>query len=152
MIDKIEKMFSKISYKFSIIVGSATTFILILLLTLIWLAFGPFVGYSNTWQLLCNTISTIITTLMVVLLQNSQMRESKAIHLKLDELIIKLEGPRNEMAQVDKLSPKELDAIENHLLKETIPANDDPSCENHSPVQQFLASPDSPTTGQHPRV
>jgi low affinity Fe/Cu permease len=81
------------------------------LLVLIWLASGPLVGYSEMWQLAINTSTTIVTFLMVFLIQRSQNKESKAVQLKLNEIVAALEGASNRMISVEDLGEKELDAL-----------------------------------------
>jgi len=78
------------------VVGSAWAFMLALLLILVWVLTGPFFGFSDTWQLVVNTATTVITFLMVFLIQNTQNREAKATQLKLDELIRAVSKARNE--------------------------------------------------------
>lgn len=96
-------------------VGSSWTFISSLVIVLCWVATGPFFNYSDTWQLVINTGTTIVTFLMVFLIQNTQNRDARAIHLKLDELIIAIEDARNEMVNVENLSDKELKTIEKQI-------------------------------------
>jgi low affinity Fe/Cu permease len=77
----------------------------------IWALLGPFCHYSENWQLVINTGTTIVTFLMVFLIQNTQNRESKATHLKLDELILAVNRARNELIDIEKLSEEQLDLI-----------------------------------------
>jgi low affinity Fe/Cu permease len=81
------------------------------LVTVIWLFSGPFFGFSNTWQLIINTGTTIVTFLMVFLIQNTQNRDSEAVHVKLDELIRAIEGAHNALLSLEELDEKELDRI-----------------------------------------
>lgn len=83
-------------------------FILACLTVLAWAVSGPMFHYSETWQLVINTGTTIITFLMVFLIQNTQNRDSKAMHLKLDELLRALHGARNEMIDLENVSEEEL--------------------------------------------
>ena len=76
-----------------------------------WTALGPYFNYSDTWQLVVNTATTIVTFLMVFLIQNSQNRDARAIHLKLDEIIRSIQPARNEMIDIEKLSDEELQAL-----------------------------------------
>jgi low affinity Fe/Cu permease len=78
---------------------------------LVWGALGPYCNYSENWQLVVNTGTTIVTFLMVFLIQNAQNRESKAIHLKLDELILAVKAARNELIDIEHLTEAQLDAI-----------------------------------------
>ena len=78
---------------------------------LVWALLGPFFNYSANWQLVINTGTTIVTFLMVFLIQNAQNRESKAIHLKLDELILAVRGRANELIDIEHLTEEQLDLI-----------------------------------------
>jgi low affinity Fe/Cu permease len=84
---------------------------------LVWALLGPFCGYSENWQLVINTGTTIVTFLMVFLIQNAQNRESKAIHLKLDELIRAVIRARNEMIDIEHLTEEQLDQIAEHYQR-----------------------------------
>ena len=80
----------------------------------IWGVTGPLYHYSDTWQLVANTATSLITFLMVFIIQNSQNRDTKAIHLKLDELIRAVNAAHNEMIDIEKLSAKDLDQLASH--------------------------------------
>jgi low affinity Fe/Cu permease len=90
------------------LVGSPWAFSASLLTVLIWAATGPRFHYSDTWQLVINTGTTIITFLMVFLIQNTQNRDARAIHLKLDEVIRAIHEAHNEMINIETLSDREL--------------------------------------------
>src|SRR5213593_2291289 len=90
------------------IVGSPWAFFLAILVIIAWLATGPTFHYSDTWQLMINTSTTIVTFLIVFLIQNTQNRDARALHLKLDEVIRALRGAHNEMIDIEKLSDAEL--------------------------------------------
>jgi low affinity Fe/Cu permease len=96
----------------SIVLGSAWAFASAVLIIVIWGLTGPTFHYSNTWQLIINTGTTIVTFLMVFLIQNTQNRDAKAAHLKLDELIRALKGARNELIDLQKLSDEDLSRLE----------------------------------------
>ena len=93
-------------------VGSPWTFVLGVLVIVVWAATGPIFGYSDTWQLIINTSTTIVTFLMVFLIQNTQNRDAKAIHLKLDELIRGVKGARTAMVALESSSDEELAELE----------------------------------------
>ena len=86
--------------------GHPLAFLLAVIVIVGWAVTGPFFGYSDTWQLVINTSTTIITFLMVFLIQNTQNRDAKAMHLKLDELIRSIEGARNQLIDLQN-SPEE---------------------------------------------
>jgi low affinity Fe/Cu permease len=91
--------------------GSPATFSLAGLIILVWGVTGPIFHFSDTWQLVINTATTIVTFLMVFLIQNTQNRDALAIHIKLDELIRAMHGARNRMVDLEDLSVEELDAL-----------------------------------------
>jgi low affinity Fe/Cu permease len=108
----MDEFFRKFAAKTSMLVGSPWAFLCAVLIIVVWALAGPVFGYSDTWQLVINTGTTIITFLMVFLIQNTQNRDAKAIHLKLDELIKATRGARNHMMDLDKLSDKQLRELE----------------------------------------
>jgi len=98
-------------------VGSPWAFITALAVVALWSATGPLFHYSDTWQLVINTGTTIETFLMVFLIQNTQNRDAKAIHLKLDELIRSVKGARNQLIDLEELSEEELDDLQRQFVK-----------------------------------
>lgn len=86
-------------------------FILACLFIIVWAAFGPLFQYSDSWQLIVNSITTVATFLLVFLIQNSQNRDTAALHLKLDELILATSGARDEVASIESLSEKDIVAM-----------------------------------------
>ena len=100
--------FRKFSIAAANALGSSWMFIANVLLILVWLVAGPFFNYSDTWQLVVNTATTVFTYLAVFLIQNTQNRDAKAIHLKLDELIKGVSGARTGLVNLEKLSDEEL--------------------------------------------
>jgi low affinity Fe/Cu permease len=101
----------------SIVLGSAWAFASAILVIVVWGLTGPTFHYSNTWQLIINTGTTIVTFLMVFLIQNTQNRDAKAAHLKLDELIRALKGARNELIELQNLSDEDLARLEKHFQR-----------------------------------
>jgi low affinity Fe/Cu permease len=97
--------------------GKASTFIVALALLVVWAVTGPLFGWSDTWQLIINTGTTIVTFLMVFLIQNTQNRDTEALHLKLDELIHATKGARDSAMKLEDQSEEKLDAIKAELLK-----------------------------------
>ncbi|WP_413581062.1 low affinity iron permease family protein [Bdellovibrio sp. HCB288] len=104
-------LFRRIANKISHWVGTPSAFALAILGIVVWAVCGPLFGFSDTWQLVINTSTTIITFLMVFLIQNTQNRDARAIHLKLDELIRATQGARNEMVDLEDMSDEALDEI-----------------------------------------
>jgi len=96
----------------SVVLGSAWAFATAILIIVIWGLTGPMFHYSDTWQLIINTGTTIVTFLMVFLIQNTQNRDAKAVHLKLDEVIRALKGARNHFIDLEKLSDEDLASLE----------------------------------------
>ena len=84
---------------------------------IIWGATGPTFHFSDTWQLIINTGTTIVTFLMVFLIQNTQNRDAKAVHLKLDELLRAIKGARNELVDLEELSDEELKRLEKQFQR-----------------------------------
>ncbi|MNS21485.1 Low affinity iron permease [compost metagenome] len=107
----MQDLFRKFSISCSNGVGSHWTFLLAALVIVVWLLTGPLFGYSDTWQLLINTATSIITFLMVFLIQNAQTRESKATQLKLDELIRALDGAQEKMINIENLCDEDLQGL-----------------------------------------
>ena len=104
--------FRRFAHVASVALGTPTAFFVAVFATLLWAASGPWFGFSDTWQLVINTTTTIITFLMVFLIQNTQNRDAKAIHLKLDELIRGVRGARTELVALEEMSDAELDNLE----------------------------------------
>ena len=100
-------MFRKLAARISNVAGSANAFLLALLIVILWATTGPLFGFSDTWQLVINTSTTIVTFLMVFLIQNMQNRDSKAMQLKLDELI-RATTARDAFVDLEDLSDEEL--------------------------------------------
>jgi low affinity Fe/Cu permease len=116
------------------ILGSAWAFVIAVLIIIIWGVTGPAFQFSNTWQLIINTGTTIVTFLMVFLIQNTQNRDAKAVHLKLDEIIRAVKGARNELVDLEELSDDELKKLEEqfHRLRKKAEHNGTQSGKAHS--------------------
>jgi len=113
----MNELFRKFAHKTSQIVGTSWVFFLAVLIIVVWGITGPMFHYSDTWQLVINTSTTIITFLMVFLIQNTQNRDAKAIHLKLDELIKGVKGARTGFVNLEELSDKELEQLQQEFAK-----------------------------------
>ena len=110
-------LFSQAAHWASRQTGRAHTFIVAIGVIVVWAATGPIFGYSDTWQLIINTGTTIVTFLMVFLIQNTQNRDTQAIQLKLDELIRTNEKARNRMVTLEDLTEEELDRLKAQFAK-----------------------------------
>jgi low affinity Fe/Cu permease len=111
------KWFSQFSSYLSTMTGRPATFVLAAALVLIWAITGPFFHYSDTWQLVINTSTTIVTFLMVFLIQNTQNRDTAAMQIKLDELIRAIEGAHNALLDLEELEEKDLNRFRKHYEK-----------------------------------
>ena len=108
----VSKFFGDLANRTSLAAGRASTFILAAGVVFVWAISGPLFGFSDTWQLVINTGTTIVTFLMVFLIQNSQNRDSAAIQVKLDELI-RVSAARNSLVGIEHLTDDELEDIRN---------------------------------------
>jgi low affinity Fe/Cu permease len=97
--------------------GTSMAFILALAVIIIWAITGPFFNFSDTWQLVINTGTTIVTFLMVFLIQRAQNKDSQAIHLKLNEIVAALDGASNRLIDVEDLSEDEIKTLREHYRK-----------------------------------
>jgi low affinity Fe/Cu permease len=108
----MRELFRKFARKISEVLGRAEVFLGAVVLIVVWALLGPVYHYSDTWQLVINTATTIVTFLMVFLIQNTQNRDAKAIQLKLDELIRGVQGARTGLVRLEELSDEELKELE----------------------------------------
>ena len=115
--NKKSSWFSDFARKATRATGQPIVFTLAAAVILVWLVTGPLFGFSDTWQLIVNTGTTIITFLMVFLIQNTQNRDSEAMHIKMDELIHAIEGAHNALLNLEDLSEQELDKIRASYIK-----------------------------------
>lgn len=139
---KRKNLFERFSNWATHATGSSAAFIIATSTVIIWAVSGPIFNYSETWQLVINTGTTIVTFLMVFLIQKSQNKDSKAIHLKLNELIASHEGTSNRMVNLEDLSEEELDQLAKfyaHVAKLALQESDltcthsiDAAKENHT--------------------
>lgn len=111
----MKDLFHRTASKVSTAAGSPAAFLGSMGIVLFWAFTGPLFNYSNTWQLVINTGTTIVTFLMVFLIQNTQNRDAKAMHLKLDELIHSTKGARNSFVSLENISDDELEELDQYF-------------------------------------
>ena len=114
------------------VTGSTFGFTFAALLIVVWLVTGPLFGFSNTWQLVINTATTIVTFLMVFLIQRSQNKESLAVQLKLNELVASKKGASNRLIDIEDLTESELDVLHQHYQKLAEMAKESRLTDSHS--------------------
>jgi low affinity Fe/Cu permease len=119
----------------SFILGTPWSFVLALLVIVVWGVTGPIFHFSDTWQLIINTGTTIVTFLMVFLLQNTQNRDSKNTQLKLDEIIRALKGARNDLLDLDHLSEDDLQRLEDEFQQLSDRASSARTARKHRPAK-----------------
>jgi low affinity Fe/Cu permease len=138
----VRDAFRVFAQRSSVMLGSAWAFAAAVLVILVWLLTGPMFHFSDTWQLIINTATTVITFLMVFLIQNTQNRDAKAMHLKLDELIRAVKGARNELVDLENLSDEELKQLEEQFRRMRQRAErDEASPSRHVDPIESAASP-----------
>ncbi|HKR59181.1 MAG TPA: low affinity iron permease family protein [Pyrinomonadaceae bacterium] len=107
-------LMERFSHQVTKVTGTSKAFIIALLLIVVWAVTGPLFSFSNTWQLVINTGTTIVTFLMVFLIQRTQNKDALAIHLKLNEIVAALEGSSNRLIDVEDLSEEEIETLHKH--------------------------------------
>ncbi len=113
----MNELFRKIAHRASLLVGSPLAFIVAVVIVCLWAFSGKIFGYSDTWQLVINTGTTILTFLMVFLVQNTQNRDGRAMQLKLDELIRAHKSSRNQLIDLENLSDAEMETLHMQFQK-----------------------------------
>jgi low affinity Fe/Cu permease len=111
----MDEQFRRLAHATAEIVGRARTFVAAVLVLALWAVTGPIFHFSDTWQLVINTGTTIVTFLMVFLIQNTQNRDAHAIHLKLDELIRANKNARNSLVALESMSDEELRVLQHEF-------------------------------------
>ena len=115
--NKVSELLEKFSHQATIATGTSAAFVMAVLVIVIWIITGPIFHYSDTWQLVINTGTTIITFLMVFLIQRAQNKDALAIHLKLNEIVAAMEGASNRLIDVEDLSEPEIDALRKYYKR-----------------------------------
>jgi len=115
--DEVRGLFERLSYQATRLTGTSLAFVVAVGAVLIWLLTGPLFGFSDTWQLVINTGTTIVTFLMVFLIQRAQNKDALAIHLKLNEIVAAMEGASNRLIDVEDLSEAEITALRTYYRK-----------------------------------
>ena len=110
-------LFRRMAERTAFAIGTPWAFLLALLTVVLWGVTGPYFNYSDTWQLFINTGTTILTFLIVFLIQNTQNREARIINLKLDELLRGVEGARTGMVELDHMTDKELQVVQMEFMR-----------------------------------
>jgi low affinity Fe/Cu permease len=113
----IGRLLEKFSHQATRATGTSLAFILAVGVIVVWSITGPLFGFSDTWQLVINTGTTIVTFLMVFLIQRAQNKDAIAIHLKLNEIVAALEGASNRLIDVEDLSEAEIEALRKYYLR-----------------------------------
>ena len=126
----------------SVVLGSAWVFAIAMLTIAMWGATGSAFHYSDTWQLIINTGTTVVTFLMVFLVQNTQNRDAKATQLKLDEIIRAVSGARNELMNLEKLSDEDLTKLEKQFTRVRERAERNIGSDGCAPVGESKRGPD----------
>jgi len=137
--DKDQSFFTRMAMSVAKASGKPATFAAAVLIVVVWAASGPLFGFGDTWQLVINTGTTIVTFLMVFLIQNTQNRDTEAIQIKLDELIYALKGPNAALLDLEELDEKTLDKIRAAYVERAAEARRELGCEN-SPEQEAKMS------------
>ena len=115
--NKVSELLEKFSHQATIATGTSGAFVLAVMVILVWGITGPLFKFSDTWQLVINTGTTIVTFLMVFLIQRAQNKDALAIHLKLNEIVAAMEGASNRLIDVEDLSEPEIDALRNYYKR-----------------------------------
>ena len=121
----VQAQFVRFAHGVSRVSGQPVTFAVAVALILVWAVSGPLFGFSETWQLVVNTATTIITFLMVFVLQNTQNRDGEAIQAKLDELVFALKGADNQFVAAEKLSDEDLKRLRELLVNRVKQASEE---------------------------
>ncbi len=134
--NKLSEMLERFSQKATQATGTSMAFILAITVIVVWGFTGPLFNFSDTWQLVINTGTTIITFLMVFLIQRTQNKDAHAIHLKLNEIVAALEGASNRLIDVESLTEKEIETLHKHYQELVKMAKKDLSLTNSHSIEE----------------
>ena len=134
--NKLSELLERLSQKATQVTGTSKAFIMALAIIIVWLITGPIFNFSDTWQLVINTGTTIITFLMVFLIQRSQNKDALAIHLKLNEIVAALEGASNRLIDVEDLTEEEIHTLHRHYQELVRMAKKDVSLTNSHSIEE----------------
>ncbi len=115
--NRLSQMLERFSRKATEATGTSSAFIIAVLVIVVWIVTGPLFHFSDTWQLVINTGTTIVTFMMVFLIQRSQNKDALAIHLKLNEIVAALDGASNRLIDVEDLTEAEIKTLHTHYKK-----------------------------------
>jgi len=115
--NKLSQILERFALKATKATGTSTAFLLALMVIVVWIATGPLFHFSDTWQLVINTGTTIVTFLMVFLIQRTQNKDALAIHMKLNEIVAAIEGASNRLIDVEDLTEGEIETLHKHYQK-----------------------------------
>ncbi|HJP91994.1 MAG TPA: low affinity iron permease family protein [Pyrinomonadaceae bacterium] len=115
--NKVSELLEKFSHQATKATGTSLAFVLAVTIIIVWAITGPLFRFSDTWQLVINTGTTIVTFLMVFLIQRTQNKDALAIHLKLNEIVAAMEGASNRLIDVEDLSEPEIDALRKYYQR-----------------------------------
>lgn len=115
--NKLSEALEQFSLKATKATGTSSAFIIALTVIIVWAATGPLFGFSDTWQLVINTGTTIVTFLMVFLIQRTQNKDAQAIHIKLNEIVAAIDGASNRLIDVEDLTEGEIETLHKHYQK-----------------------------------
>ena len=134
--NKLSELLERLSQKATQATGTSKAFIMALAIIIVWLITGPIFDFSDTWQLVINTGTTIITFLMVFLIQRTQNKDALAIHLKLNEIVAALEGASNRLIDVEDLTEDEIHTLHQHYQELVRMAKKDLSLTNSHSIEE----------------
>lgn len=137
----MRRFFASLASRSSYFMGHPLAFIIATLACVIWAVTGPVFGYSDTWQLVINTATTVLTFLAVFLIQNSQNRDGAAIQAKLDEVLIAVRQARSELVGIENLTDAELQALKEALEREAL-TSAAPDADDAPTVEEILKNRD----------